>query len=146
MPPHLHPRSRLTTSLFTSTLAISFLVVGAPHILPCPVPPRAYADGEMDALDPGRRRRRRRKVVETRESCAVSGVVLTESEAEAGQTGGFEQEKEKERKRECPVPKPGGLVGQILGFEPREKSERTVVRVEAVRRRGREGGVDEKKE
>ncbi|KAG6986749.1 hypothetical protein G7Y79_00073g098480 [Physcia stellaris] len=46
MPPHpsLHPRSRLTTSLFTSTLLLSFLVVGMPHILPCPRPRVEYSD------------------------------------------------------------------------------------------------------
>lgn len=26
-------------------------------------------------------------------------------------------------KRECPVPKPGGLVGEILGFKPRSTNE-----------------------
>lgn len=25
-----------------------------------------------------------------------------------------------EMRRECPVPKPGGLVGQVLGFEKKE--------------------------
>ena len=40
-------------------------------------------------------------------------------------------------KRECPVPKPGGLVGQVLGFrkEDRERPKVPVIRVEPVRRR-----------
>jgi cytochrome c oxidase assembly factor 2 len=32
--------------------------------------------------------------------------------------------------RECPVPKPGGLVGQILGVRQEEARERPVVKVE----------------
>merc|ERR1711981_1183111 len=58
MPPALHPRSSMTLSLFTSTLAISFLVVGLPHLIPCPVQPQAYADDGT----PIPRRRRRREV------------------------------------------------------------------------------------
>jgi len=100
MPPHLHPRSTWTTSLFTSTLAISFLVVGAPHLLPCPVQPRAFADSEMPTDQ--RKRRRKRCLDGPRE----------ESTAEQCEGG--------ERKRECPVPKPRGLVGQILGFERKD--------------------------
>lgn len=45
MPPVLHPKSLSTASLFTTTAAIAFLVVGAPHILPCPAATkRQYAD------------------------------------------------------------------------------------------------------
>jgi len=39
------------------------------------------------------------------------------------------------RKRECPVPKPSGLIGQVLGYDRTEKAERPVVRVEAIPRR-----------
>ena len=60
MPPHLHPRSRLTTSLFSTTLLVSFLVVGMPHILPCPAPRTDFADS--DPAKNGRRRRVRRRV------------------------------------------------------------------------------------
>lgn len=34
------------------------------------------------------------------------------------------------RKRECPVPKPSGLVGQLLGFEKREGEPLPAVKVE----------------
>ncbi|KAK6333517.1 hypothetical protein TWF718_011325 [Orbilia javanica] len=34
----------LTTSIFSTTALISFLVVGAPHVLPCPVDSRVAAD------------------------------------------------------------------------------------------------------
>ena len=46
-PPHLHPRSRTTSSLFATTLVLSFFVVGLPHILPCPAPRTVLADGDM---------------------------------------------------------------------------------------------------
>ncbi|KAH8728587.1 hypothetical protein GQ44DRAFT_674905 [Phaeosphaeriaceae sp. PMI808] len=91
MPPHLHPRSRMTTSLFTTTLMISFLVVAAPHLLPCPVDPRTFADS-ADPTSEARRARRREKLAP---------------------------------KRECPVPKPGGLMGQVLGWkEDSDKAKR----------------------
>jgi cytochrome c oxidase assembly factor 2 len=44
MPPALHPKSFTTASLFTSTAVLAFLVVGAPHILPCPAPKQQYTD------------------------------------------------------------------------------------------------------
>ncbi|KAK6348824.1 hypothetical protein TWF730_009592 [Orbilia blumenaviensis] len=45
MPFRIHPpRSVLTTSIFSTTAVISFLVVAAPHILPCPVDSRVAAD------------------------------------------------------------------------------------------------------
>jgi len=119
MPPHLHPRSRLTTSLFTTTLAISFLVVGMPHILPCPVDPRTYADaGEAESSKP---RRRRRKIEST--------------EPENGETLLERIALEDKRKRECPVPKPAGLVGQILGFKPIEKTTSQTVIIRPIEQR-----------
>jgi len=89
-------------SIFTGTLAVSFLVVGLPHLLPCPVPRRAFTEGEVPE-ELGRRRRRRRKFVDGE---ASSEQVPTEIVLD--------------KRRECPVPKPGGLVGQVLGFEKHE--------------------------
>ncbi|CAG8980004.1 hypothetical protein HYALB_00005177 [Hymenoscyphus albidus] len=116
MPPHMHPRSRLTSSLFATTLFASFFVVALPHILPCPAPRVAYADGEMSNGAPRRRRRRKcegEKTEDTKDS-------LIEGREESG--NGCEDEGSRIRtnnsKRECPVPKPGGLVGEILGFKP----------------------------
>ncbi|RCI09813.1 hypothetical protein L249_4178 [Ophiocordyceps polyrhachis-furcata BCC 54312] len=60
MPPHLHPRSRMTSSLFASTLVASFFVVALPHVLPCPVPRTKYADGEIMVDEQGRRKRWRK--------------------------------------------------------------------------------------
>ena len=43
------------------------------------------------------------------------------------------------RRRECPVPKPGGLVGQILGLrKDGDGSTPPVVKVELIQRRGRD--------
>lgn len=42
-----------------------------------------------------------------------------------------EDEEELRRKsRECPVPKPAGMVGRILGFKQEEERVRPVVRIE----------------
>lgn len=95
MPPHLHPRSLSTTSLFSTTLALAFLVVAAPHVLPCPVrrPPGGY---KADA----------------------SGV--QEEDGEKFYKDSSEQGKEERRKRrngegrKCPIPRAeGGLVEEV---------------------------------
>lgn len=109
MPPHLHPRSRTTSSLFATAVAASFLVVGLPHVLPCPVPRAKYADGEV-VVD-GRGRRRRWRSTEAPEA-AADGVVRF-----GGPSG--DEPAPATRRRECPVPKPGGFLGEWLGFAPR---------------------------
>jgi cytochrome c oxidase assembly factor 2 len=95
----------MTASLFTTTLMVSFLVVAAPHLIPCPVDPRTL----NDSADPTKRRRRRRPV---------------ESEEEGADGLGEERRRMIEErlnpKRECPIPKPGGLVGQVLGMTRRD--------------------------
>lgn len=114
MPPHMHPRSRLTSSLFAATLFASFFVVALPHALPCPAPRVAYAD---DGTPQSGRRRRRRKcpVDENENESSVMGVVKDGSVV--GEKGdGLEDLGVEVGKRECPVPKPGGLVGGLLGF------------------------------
>ncbi|PQE03789.1 alpha-13-mannosyltransferase (Alg3) protein [Rutstroemia sp. NJR-2017a BBW] len=102
MPPHLHPRSKFTSSLFATTLFASFFVVALPHVLPCPAPHIAYADD-------GRPRRRRRKCPEEKEEEASSKLHSFNNNIESEGT--------RLQKRECPVPKPGGIVGEILGFK-----------------------------
>jgi len=114
MPPHLHPRSRFTSSLFATTLFASFFVVALPHALPCPAPRLVRADGEMPDGTP--RKRRRRKIVESGDGQAV---ILKGAQAEEGRVEELESEQQMPLpKRECPVPKPGGMVGEILGFSP----------------------------
>ncbi|EGO59118.1 hypothetical protein NEUTE1DRAFT_78875 [Neurospora tetrasperma FGSC 2508] len=106
-PPHLHPRSRMTSSLFAATVVASFLVVGVPHILPCPAPRVAFADGDMSADGQPKRRRRRR--VENTEG--KDEILQFETELGSGDVG-----RARALKRECPVPKPGGMLGSMLGF------------------------------
>lgn len=118
---HLHPRSRTTSTLFTTTLAISFLVVSLPHLLPCPVDRRQFADTiEMPDGTIKRRRRRQPAAEDSDNAVAMEGV----SNAEDGRP-----------KRECPVPKPGGLVGQIMGFDKKEKERPTEVIVQTLKTR-----------
>lgn len=132
-PPHLHPRSRLTTSLFGTTLLVSFLVVGMPHILPCPAPRLAFADGETTADDGPKRRRRRPRQRSPSED--LSG----ESEEDPPATRiPDEKTKSEEHAHQCPVPKPRGLVGEMLGFGRGEKdAPRPRVRVETRDEEGR---------
>ena len=116
---HLHPRSRMTSTLFTTTLAVSFLVVGLPHLLPCPVDRRQFADS-ADADGKIRRRRRRSDAnVKTAESGDTETSNQETSEGVLGR-----------KERECPVPKPGGRIGQMMGFETKqtEKPIEVVVR------------------
>jgi cytochrome c oxidase assembly factor 2 len=47
-------------------------------------------------------------------------------------------------KRECPVPKPRGLVGQMMGFERKEKGRPVEVVVKSFRSRGTANNSDEK--
>ncbi|KAF8855364.1 hypothetical protein BDZ45DRAFT_676244 [Acephala macrosclerotiorum] len=110
MPPHLHPRSRLTSSLFATTLFASFFVVALPHALPCPAPRVAYAD---DGTPQNGGRRRRRKCVD--EENVKEGVV-----EESGDE--VEGDRVRKSKRECPVPKPPGIIGEILGFKSSNSS------------------------
>ncbi|KAI5866634.1 hypothetical protein GGS23DRAFT_280358 [Durotheca rogersii] len=113
MPPHLHPRSRMTSSLFATTVAASFFVVALPHILPCPAPRVAYADS-----DGARRRRPRRAPQPGREEDGdddAIAIATTAAAPGARKTPGA---------RECPVPKPGGFVGELMGFGPAKTQTR----------------------
>ncbi|PQK10570.1 hypothetical protein BB8028_0002g08910 [Beauveria bassiana] len=119
MPPHLHPRSRMTSSLFATTLVASFFVVGLPHLLPCPVPRARYADGEVVVDENGRRRIWRRK----------DAPQITDGLADFNQNSTENVvPRSSSSRRECPVPKPGGMLGEWLGFhntnEVSRKTER----------------------
>jgi cytochrome c oxidase assembly factor 2 len=85
---------------------VSFLVVAAPHLIPCPVDPRTLADSP----DPtGQYRRRRRRRLSEEETC---DEVMGEEHMKKKPL-----EDKLAPKRECPVPKPGGLIGQVLGLK-----------------------------
>lgn len=120
MPPHpLHPRSRMTSTLFATTVVASFFVVGMPHLLPCPAPRVTYADGEIVVGEDGRRRRRKRR--ETAPEIE-NGIV---NFSQAGDEDTI-RTREERLKRECPVPRPGGILGEWLGFHgPSKDAEAT---------------------
>ncbi|TQN68470.1 hypothetical protein CSHISOI_06969 [Colletotrichum shisoi] len=120
MPPHpLHPRSRMTSTLFATTVVASFFVVGMPHLLPCPAPRVTYADGEIVVGEDGRRRRRKRR--ET--APEIENGIVNFSQASDEDTI---RTREERLKRECPVPRPGGILGEWLGFRgPSKDAEAT---------------------
>ncbi len=148
MPPHLHPRSTATSTLFAGTLLASFIVVGIPHVFPCPRPRTGYADAEMRFVDEGNVIQQRR--VRGRGPAGLApGVENRKIESDKAppksltQTKNLQEEaalfRELQREaeildqqdagaRECPVPKPRGVLGRWLGFEERE--EVTVVAAE----------------
>ncbi|KAK4644429.1 hypothetical protein QC761_304710 [Podospora bellae-mahoneyi] len=128
-PPHLHPRSRSTSTLFATTLLASFFVVALPHILPCPAPRRTLADGE---LDPNATTRRKKQIVGEDGVARFNNAIATTPEEL--QKLRMERQRERKAERECPVPKPGGILGEWLGFHKEE--EKTVEKAEP-RREGR---------
>lgn len=104
----------MTSSIFVTTLLASFAVVTLPHILPCPAPRVAYTEGEV--CPDGKRRRRRKCAPEV----ATDGLVKEGKPCQpsAAVCGGEDLEviDGTREKRECPIPKPGGVVGKMLGF------------------------------
>lgn len=109
----------MTSSLFATTMLASFVVVGLPHILPCPAPRVTYADGEIVEDENGRRRRKRRVQQQSQE---VQGGVVQLNNITRADLVGHEGNR---GKRECPVPKPGGKVGELLGFKQTSKPQTT---------------------
>lgn len=141
----------MTSSLFATTVFASFFVVVLPHVLPCPAPRVALADGQMVEVaadgtilpqqqqQQQRRRRRRRlqdEVMESSANAPVAPVGATQVERDADGMARFAMETGKRAAdsdsdtstsklassprrttRECPVPKPGGIVGELLGFK-----------------------------
>ncbi|KAI1277456.1 hypothetical protein F5Y07DRAFT_86628 [Xylaria sp. FL0933] len=153
MPPHLHPRSRMTSSLFATTVAASFLVVGLPHLLPCPAPRVAYADASSSSSpsqDGSSRRRTRRRCQQPTE--VKDGIAQFEAVGNSNSNSNNESESTCEDisksstttitstaprpKRECPVPKPGGVIGQLIGLK--EKKEKELENVNTARAMAKE--------
>lgn len=133
MPPHLHPRSRSTTSLFAATLLASFFIVGIPHLFPCPAPRHTLADSDTVVTPDGRIRKRRRKSTGSSEQAqSIESDNPTPVSSQVDEELATFMQMEKEAKalentaRECPVPKPRGIVGQILGFQEGRGSSRVL--------------------
>lgn len=70
---------------------------------------------------PQRRRRRRKCVGKDGEQAEPSS--RSEDMDDTSDRGRMMLSRAPMPKRECPVPKPGGLVGEILGFKPSSTSE-----------------------
>lgn len=85
-----------------------------PHVLPCPAPRRVFADGDTETMIDanGRTLRRRRKPLDPE---VKDGVVRFDAMSSPIETSS-ESESEKSSGRACPIPKPGGKVGELLGF------------------------------
>lgn len=81
-----------------------------PHLLPCPVDRRAFSDS---GPDPSKRRKKSDTARPPNHQDVVDKSADTEESADALSDT---------RRRECPVPKPGGMIGQIMGFP--EKTDR----------------------
>ncbi|KAL8664425.1 MAG: hypothetical protein Q9168_007907 [Polycauliona sp. 1 TL-2023] len=121
----------MTTSLFGTTLLVSFLVVGMPHILPCPAPRTQFADYEI--TEDGKHRRRRRP--STKRSETEHGTDNQTHTAMQGQMmGEEEQEMLRKKAHECPVPKPSGRIGEMLGFPKQEEQVSTPTKIQIERR------------
>ncbi|KAJ5690257.1 hypothetical protein N7462_004649 [Penicillium macrosclerotiorum] len=131
MPPHLHPRSRSTSTLFAGTLLASLVVVGMPHLFPCPAPRRTLADSQMmitaDGQQVPRIRRRRRKDADIDSEFGRPGLPTPSGAMDEEVSTFFQMEEEAENiahlGHECPVPKPKGVLGELLGFRNARNNE-----------------------
>ncbi|KIV93444.1 hypothetical protein PV10_04657 [Exophiala mesophila] len=145
MPPHLHPRSMATSTLFAGTLLASFVVVGIPHVFPCPRPRTRYADSPPQFDEQGKPippQRMRRKLVSsspetvdgdsTQNSArqpAVRRALTLAQQKELEEEAVLFRELQREADAlereagECPVPKPSGVIGRLLGFTDRAKEQ-----------------------
>lgn len=109
-----------------------------PHILPCPAPRVEFADAEFEYSKDGRRRRRRRRPHEP--VADVSGGDQSFGGVEEGSLNtGDEMELRREKAHECPVPKPGGVIGEVLGFRKAREDERPSVETTQLDRRRNNG-------
>ena len=80
-----------------------------PHILPCPAQHRVYADG---AMPPNEKRKHR-----AQPTGEEAGPPLPEDVLEDSIPEGLDAES---LRRKCPVPKPRGQIGELLGFVERD--------------------------
>ena len=90
-----------------------------PHIVPCPAPHVRFADAELEVTEDGRRRRRRRSTHDSgsrdaggeQEELVIADILEKEQLAM------------RKKSHECPVPKPRGVVREILGFKKDKTTE-----------------------
>lgn len=110
----------MTSSLFATTVAVCFFVVALPHVLPCPAPRVAYADSEKSPDGTKRRRRRKPEPAVVKDGIAQFESSNDDFERVVTETGPTRARRE----RECPVPKPGGVIGELMGFTQTKRAER----------------------
>jgi hypothetical protein len=125
MPPHLHPRSTATSTLFATTLLASFIVVGIPHVFPCPAPRKGYSDSPRQLRDADGNIIAAKEDIQSskyQSNSQPSSVKSLQEEAQLFKRLQKEAETVEREARECPVPKPRGFVGRILGFEEQKQS------------------------
>jgi cytochrome c oxidase assembly factor 2 len=109
--------------LFAGTLLASFIVVGIPHVFPCPVPRKNYADTERQLVDkdgnplPRRNRPTLKNPSQTSAANSKANSRSLQEEAELFRQLQLEAEILEKEARECPVPKPKGWIGRVLGFD-----------------------------
>ena len=122
------------------TLAISFLVISLPHLFPCPVPGKQLADTAGRRTGEQRRTRVGQDPIDR--EVGMPGQALktsrrrdlrdedgSESIGSTSLDAGLDARSE----RECPVPKPGGWLGEVMGWNARKREEvekkRQIVRI-----------------
>lgn len=109
----------------------SLIIVGMPHIAPCPAPRQTMADAQICVTADGQRvirRRRKQKTATTSESDAQSTTAVSSVPEEVQSFRELQEEQQARTRtqkagRECPVPKPGGVLGRMLGFEKGESRD-----------------------
>jgi len=89
-----------------------------PHILPCPVDRRQFSDSGEEIRP--KKRRRRKEVTAEAEQEDVPKVAAEIAPLEDGL-------RNLTRERECPVPKPTGILGQVMGFGSKADTPREVI-------------------
>lgn len=104
-----------------------------PHVFPCPAPRRTFADSEMtitaDNQQVPRIRRRRRKDIEMDAEIACPSLPTSSGPVDEEVSTFFQMEAESQTltqaNHECPIPKPKGVLGELLGFRnAREDQQR----------------------
>jgi len=114
-------------SLFAGTLLAFFVVVGLPHLFLCPAPRRTLADSEMMVTADGQQiqkiRRRRRKDGDILDQNDQPMSAATDEEVLAFMQLQQEANRLEYTRRECPVPKPSGKLGELLGFKNHENGQ-----------------------
>ena len=136
-PSPLHPRSTAPSTLFASTLAASFIIVAIPHLFPCPVRPvRDTYDSDGRPLPQQQRRTRQTQISidpmnpSRAHTTAGYAQVDTVKEKTLQDEALLFRQMQDEASRldvkggECPIPKPTGFLGQMLGFEDGRKQSR----------------------